>query len=187
MESFGKERRKTSMKRHPGTPPVAWRLQSCDGMTQIQRDPVVDEVLGAAIAVHRFLGPGLLESSYKHALAYELTERGVPFHAELTVPLIYKSTRLECGYRLDFLVRDTVIVEVKSVEALAPIHAAQTMTYLRLTGAPRALLLNFNELTLKAGMRSFIGKGMNIPGIADEESGSTHLGLAGPALPGRHE
>jgi GxxExxY protein len=152
-------------------------------MTQVQRDPVVDEILGAAIAVHRFLGPGLLESSYKHALAFEFVERGVPFRAELPVPLIYKSTRLECGYRLDFLVRDAVIVEVKSVDTLLPIHSAQTMTYLRLTGARQALLLNFNELTLKAGIRSFIGKGTNGPAIAADWPDSA---LAGPAEPGRN-
>jgi len=134
-------------------------------MTQLQRHPVVDEILGAAIAAHRFLGPGLLESSYKHALAYEFVDRGIPFRSEVAVPLIYKGARLDCGYRLDFLVRDSVIVEVKSVESLLPIHSAQVMTYLRLTGAERALLLNFNALTLKAGLKSFIGRGMNVPAI----------------------
>ena len=132
-------------------------------MAETQRDPVVHEIISAAIAVHRSLGPGLLESSYKQPLAYEFVQRGLSFRAEMTVPLIYRNIRMDCGYRLDFLVNDAVIVEVKSVDKLLPIHSAQVMTYLRLTGAKRALLFNFNDLTLKAGLRSFIGKGTHVP------------------------
>jgi GxxExxY protein len=92
------------------------------------------EIIGAAIEVHRELGPGLLESSYQIAMRRELELRGIPFEHEEPLPVIYKGVRLDCGYRLDLLVADTVVVEIKSVEALNPIHEAQLLTYLRLGG-----------------------------------------------------
>jgi GxxExxY protein len=109
-------------------------------------------VIGAAIEVHRALGPGLLESAYQSCLRRELTIRGIPFSCERPLPVEYKGTRVECGYRLDFLVGDSLVVEVKSVDALAPIHEAQLLTYLRLGGWPLGLLINFNVPLLKEGI-----------------------------------
>jgi GxxExxY protein len=110
------------------------------------------EIIGAAIEVHRTLGPGLLESSYQECLCRELLVRGVPFEREKPLPLEYKGIRLECGYRIDILVAGLVVVEVKSVEALAPIHDAQLLTYLRLGGWKIGLLINFNVVLLKNGI-----------------------------------
>jgi GxxExxY protein len=122
-------------------------------------DPVVDVIIGAAIEVHKLLGPGLLESTYRACLQYELFHRELQSVREAPVPVVYKGNRIDCGYRIDLLVDGDVIVEVKSVESLLPIHTAQVMTYLRLTGARRALLMNFNGITLKEGLRSFLGHG----------------------------
>jgi GxxExxY protein len=110
------------------------------------------EIIGAAIEVHRTLGPGLLESSYHQCLCRELLVRGVPFEREKPLPLEYKGIRLECGYRIDILVAGLVVVEVKSVEALAPIHDAQLLTYLRVGGWKIGLLINFNVVLLKNGI-----------------------------------
>ena len=123
-------------------------------------------VLSAAIEVHRRLGPGLLESSYKACLAYELQRSGISFRLEVPVPLIYREIRLDCGYRLDFLVNGDLILEVKSVAHVEPVHIAQVMTYLRLSGARQAFLMNFNALSLRAGLRSFLGNGNSVPGQA---------------------
>lgn len=147
---------------HPQTT-LARRLQFTFCVTTLQEDPIVGTVIGAAIEVHRELGPGLLESTYKGCLAFELIDRQITFATEVALPVIYKNTPINCGYRLDFLVEGQVIVEVKSVEALLPIHTAQVLTYLRLTGAKRALLLNFNALTLKDGLRSYVGHGNAVP------------------------
>lgn len=125
--------------------------------------PATEAVIGAAIEVHRLLGPGLLESAYQGCLAYELLQRNVRFRREVAIPIRYKDALLECGYRADLLVEDDLIVEVKSVERLMPIHTAQVLTHLRLTGARQALLMNFGELTLKAGLRSYLGPGNDVP------------------------
>jgi GxxExxY protein len=114
---------------------------------------VTEAVIGAAIEVHKKLWPGLLESAYSECLCRELSMRGVPFEREKPLPLEYKGIRLECGYRLDFLVANSVVIEVKSVEALAPIHEAQLLTYLRLGGWRVGLLINFNVAILKQGIR----------------------------------
>ena len=111
------------------------------------------EIIGAAIEVHRSLGPGLLESSYRECLCRELTLRGIGFRREYGLPVEYKGVRLECGYRIDILVADKVVVEIKAVEALAPVHEAQLLTYLRLGGWKVGLLINFNVLVLKDGIR----------------------------------
>jgi len=139
-------------------------------MVQVQSDPVVGEIIGAAIEVHRALGPGLLESTYQTCLSYELTQRQIQFQMQVTVPVVYKGTRLDCGYRLDLLVDGDVIVEVKSVETILPIHEAQVLTYLRLARARRALLLNFNSLTLKQGMRSYLSAGNFVPASVPERN-----------------
>ena len=131
--------------------------------------PASEAVIAAAIEVHRTLGPGLLESVYQGCLAYELLQREVRFRREVAVPVLYKGVRLECGFRADLVVEDDLIVEVKSVEALMPIHTAQVLTHLRLTGARQALLINFGQLTLKAGLRSYLGRGNGVPIGAREE------------------
>ncbi len=117
---------------------------------------ITGEIIGAAIEVHRELGPGLLESSYEICLARELELRGISFDFEKPLPLEYKGVRLDCGYRLDLLVAGAVIVEVKSVEKLAPIHDAQLLTYLKLTGVKVGLLINFNVVVLKAGLKRLV-------------------------------
>ena len=111
------------------------------------------QVIGAAIEVHRHLGPGLLESAYHECLARELIVRGVPFQRERPLPLEYKGIRLECGYRIDLLIAGSVVVEVKSIETIAPVHEAQLLTYLRLGGWKVGLLINFNVVVLKHGIR----------------------------------
>src|ERR1044071_2947603 len=111
------------------------------------------EVIGAAIEVHRQLGPGLLESSYRECLCRELLLRGIPFEREKPLPLEYKGIHLGCGYRIDLLVAQSVVIEVKAIEALAPIHEAQLLTYLRIGGWRIGLLINFNVAVLKTGIR----------------------------------
>lgn len=110
-------------------------------------------IIGAAIEVHRQLGPGLLESAYEECLAYELSLRQIPFERQKPVPVVYKGIQLDCGFRLDFLVGGMVVVELKAVDQLAPIHDAQVITYLKLTGCKLGLLLNFNELRLREGIK----------------------------------
>jgi GxxExxY protein len=109
---------------------------------------VTNEIIGAAIQVRRALGPGLLESAYEACLADELTRRGLQAEQQKPVPLVYREIKVECGYRLDLLVEGTVIVEIKAVEALAPIHRAQLLSYLRLSGCKVGLLMNFNVRNL---------------------------------------
>ena len=110
------------------------------------------EIIGAAIEVHRALGPGLLESAYQACLCRELLLRGIDFQTELPLPVEYKGVRLDCGYRIDILVAGLVVVELKTVEALAPVHDAQLLTYLRLGGWRVGLLINFNVAILKHGI-----------------------------------
>jgi GxxExxY protein len=114
---------------------------------------ITHAIIGAAIEVHRTLGPGLLESAYEECLAHELSQRAIPFERQRPLPLEYKAVRLDCGYRLDLLVAGLVVVEIKSVEALQPIHDAQLLTYLRLGGWSTGLLINFNVVVLKDGIR----------------------------------
>ncbi len=112
---------------------------------------ITEAIIGAAIEVHRNLGPGLLESAYCECLRYELLQREYEVFQEVPLPLIYKGVKLDCGYRLDLLVNDAVIVEIKSVESLAPIHEAQLLSYLKISGGKIGLLLNFNVKVLKYG------------------------------------
>ncbi len=134
-------------------------------MPLIQRDPVVGKIIGAAIEVHHLLGPGLMESAYQTCLLYELLQKGMRVDREVPVPVAYKGVRLECGYRLDFVVDGNIIVEVKSVAQILPIDTAQVLSYLRLTGARQALLVNFNELTLMKGLRSYLASGNGVPEV----------------------
>lgn len=109
--------------------------------TEEGKDGLSRAVIGAAIDVHRALGPGLLESAYEECLCHELTLRGIPFHRQVSQPVTYKGVKLDCGYRLDLVVEDRLIVEVKAVDALHPIHTAQLLTYLKLSGHRVGLLL----------------------------------------------
>jgi GxxExxY protein len=110
-------------------------------------------IIGAAIEVHRGLGPGLLESAYEECLARELTLQSIPFERQKPLPVVYKGVKLECGYRVDLLIDGRVVVELKAVEALAPIHDAILLTYLRLSGCKIGLLMNFHCTVLKDGIR----------------------------------
>ena len=114
---------------------------------------ITEQIIGAAIEVHMALGPGLLESAYEACLCQELSMRNLPFKRQLPLPVAYKGLQLDCGYRLDLLVADQVVVEIKSVERLLPIHEAQLLTYLKLGGWKAGLLINFNEPVLKKGIR----------------------------------
>ena len=123
-------------------------------MKQLSMDElnkITEAIIGAAIEVHRHLGPGLLESAYRECLRYELIQHGYDAQQEMPLPLTYKDVKLDCGYRLDLLVNDSVIVEIKSVESLAGIHDAQLLSYLKISGCKLGLLLNFNVKMLKHG------------------------------------
>jgi len=119
-------------------------------------DGLTHSIIGAAIEVHRLLGPGLLESAYEECLCHELHLRGIPFERQKPIPVVYKNVKLESGYRLDLLVNNEVIVELKSIEALAPLHEAVMLTYLRLSGHHLGLLINFNVAVLRDGIRRYI-------------------------------
>jgi len=120
------------------------------------RGELTEVIIAAAIEVHRSLGPGLLESAYAACLAYELQCRGLRAEREKALPLRYKEVNLDCGYRLDFIVESTVVVELKSVGRLERIHEAQLLSYLRLSGFRIGLLINFNVLRLTSGVRRLI-------------------------------
>lgn len=117
---------------------------------------LTEVVIGAAIKVHRALGPGLLESAYEACLAYELTNHGVAVRRQVECPVRYDGLLLDAGYRLDLLVADQLVVELKAVDKLLPIHLAQVLTYLRLRDAPVGLILNFNTVRLTDGIRRVI-------------------------------
>jgi GxxExxY protein len=113
-------------------------------------------ILGAAIEVHKALGPGLLESAYQECLAYELIHRGLKVAKEHPLPIIYKEVKLDHGYRLDLLVENKVVIEIKTVEEFTDVHSAQVLTYLRLGGYKLGLLINFHVLKLKQGIKRFV-------------------------------
>ena len=117
-----------------------------------------EAVIGAAIEVHRHLGPGLLESAYEECLCEELLVRKIPFKHQVILPVTYKGKKLDIGYRIDLLVNDEVIVELKTVESILPIHEAQTLTYMRLGGWQVGLILNFNVTILKNGIKRLVHK-----------------------------
>ncbi len=118
-----------------------------------EKDVLTDQIIGFAIEVHRHLGPGLLESAYEECLCYELNENGIVFRRQVPLPVVHKSVRLDCGYRIDIVVQNRLILELKAIERLMPIHEAQVLTYMRLGGIPTGLLLNFNTPVLKDGIR----------------------------------
>ena len=117
---------------------------------------LTEKIIGAAIEVHRNLGPGLLESTYQTCLERELDLRSIKFEKEKALPIIYKGIKLESSYRLDILVEEKVVVEIKSVEALLPVHEAQLITYLKLSGLIVGLLINFNVPYLKQGIKRIV-------------------------------
>ena len=119
-------------------------------------DEISNKVIGCAIEVHRELGPGLLESTYEQCLAYELSRANIPFKLQVDLPVEYKEIRLDCGYRIDLLADDRLIVELKSVDQLLPIHEAQVLTYMKLAEVNVGLLINFNVTILRKGVRRFV-------------------------------
>ena len=117
---------------------------------------ISNKVIGAAMEVHSALGPGLLESAYEGSLCAELTEMNISFDRQKVLPVIYKEKEIDCGYRIDLLVENELIVELKSCETLLPIHEAQLLTYLKLSGVKVGLLINFNVLRLKNGIKRMV-------------------------------
>ena len=128
-------------------------MQEKDRLDQITR-----RIIGAAIEVHRHLGPGLLESAYETCLAYELKQLGLSVQQQRALPVVYKDVKLDCGYRLDIVVEDAIILEVKAIEQLAPIHDAQLLSYLRISGLKVGLLMNFHVRVLKNGLKRIVNE-----------------------------
>ena len=114
---------------------------------------VTERVIGCAIEVHKSLGPGLLESAYEECTCYELTEAGLVVRRQVPLPVVYKGVKLDCGYRIDAVVEEVVVLEFKTVERLLPIHEAQLLSYLKLTGLKVGLLINFHVPVLKDGLK----------------------------------
>ena len=125
-------------------------------LAQRDNDPLTEKIIGFAIEVHRQLGPGLLESAYEECLCYEFRESGLTFRRQVPLPVVYKAIRLDCGYRIDLVVEDKVILELKTAERLIPVHEAQLLTYLKLSGLRTGLLLNFNSPVLRDGIRRMV-------------------------------
>jgi GxxExxY protein len=122
----------------------------------MSENEIAHKVLGLSIAVHKVLGPGLLESAYKECLAFKLSGMGLHVEKEKPMPLVFESIKLECGYRIDLLVEGKVVIEIKSVESLNDVHMAQILTYMKLGNYKLGLLINFNVLLLKHGVRRVI-------------------------------
>lgn len=117
---------------------------------------ITSEIIGAAIEVHKHLGPGMLESAYEECLCYELSNRGLKFEKQKPIPIVYKEIKLDYGYRADLIVDNQVVVELKSQDAILPVHEAQILTYLRFANKKIGLLINFNVTVLKNGIKRFI-------------------------------
>ena len=132
-------------------------------------DGLTHKILGASIAIHRALGPGLLESAYEECLCHELDLEGLAFQRQKPLPVRYKSVNLDCGYRLDVLIEESVIVELKTVESILPVHTAQLLTYLKLANIQVGLLINFNVAVLKHGVKRIVNN-------FQESSASPRLG-----------
>jgi len=128
-------------------------MQEIDRLDQISR-----RIIGAAIEVHRHLGPGLLESAYQTCLAFELSQRGLRFEQQKSLPVEYKEVKLDCGYRMDLVVEDEIVVEIKAAEALLPVHEAQLLSYLRIAHKKVGLLINFHVPVLKNGLKRIVNE-----------------------------
>lgn len=122
----------------------------------IENDTLTEQIIGAAIQVHRELGPGLLESAYETCLCYELSQNGLKVERQKIIPISYRGIKLDAGYQLDLIVEGQVIVEIKAVSELLPVHEAQLLSYLKQVGGGRGLLINFNVKLLKHGLRRLI-------------------------------
>jgi GxxExxY protein len=123
-----------------------------------RENQITELIIGAAIEVHRALGPGLLESAYEECTWYEINQTGLRCRRQVPLPVVYKGVRLDCGYRIDLIVEDLVIVEFKTVENILPVHEAQLLSYLKLSGCSVGLLINFNAPVLKDGLRRIVNK-----------------------------
>ena len=123
---------------------------------QEKRDPLTEKVIGCAIEVHRILGPGLLESAYQRGMLFELRKQGLAVETEVPMPVNYKGEIMDCGYRVDMLVEKSLILELKAVDAILPIHQAQLLTYMKLSGIHLGLLINFHQPRLVDGLKRFI-------------------------------
>jgi len=119
-------------------------------------DSLSNRVIGCALEVHKQLGPGLLENTYKQCIAYELSQVGVEFQIEVNLPVNYKKVHVSCGYRIDLLIEDKIILELKCVDKFLPIHEAQILTYMKLSGVKIGLLINFNAKYLRNGIKRFV-------------------------------
>lgn len=124
----------------------------------ITSNKITETVIGCSIEVHRHLGPGLLESTYEAYLFYELVNKGLEVKRQVGLPLVYKEIKMELGYRLDMLIENIVVMEVKAIESIRDIHVAQTLTYLKLSGAKIGLILNFNVLKMTDGIRRLVAR-----------------------------
>lgn len=122
----------------------------------MEYEDLTKTIIGCAIEIHKELGPGLLESAYEECLAYELTKVGLKVERQKPVPVVYKEIKLECGYRIDILVEDKIVLELKTVDEFNPIHEAQILTYLKFAQKKVGLLINFNVLRLKDGIKRYI-------------------------------
>jgi GxxExxY protein len=122
----------------------------------LYNENLTEAIIGAAIAVHKELGPGLLESAYEECLCFELSQLNIPHTRQVSLPVVYKGMRLECGYRMDVVVDNKVLLELKSIDSVEGIHKAQVLTYLRLSGLKTGLLLNFNVAVLKNGITRLV-------------------------------
>ena len=122
----------------------------------MELNQITKKIIGCAIEVHRDLGPGLLESAYEECLSYELISNGLEIKRQQPTPVIYKDIKLDCGYRIDILVENSVVVELKVVDAIIPVHEAQVLTYMKFANKPLGLLINFNVRLLKDGIRRYI-------------------------------
>lgn len=121
----------------------------------MELNEITQKIIGCAIEVHRSLGPGLLESAYEECLAYELAKKGLNIKRQVPTPVVYKEIKLECGYRIDLLVENSVIIELKVVDVINPVHQAQILTYMKFANKSLGLLINFNVAVLKNGIRRY--------------------------------
>ena len=122
----------------------------------MERNEITRKIIGCAIEVHKILGPGLLESAYEECLSFELIKVGLSIKRQVPTPVVYKDVKLECGYRIDILIEDTVVLELKVVDEFHPVHEAQILTYMKFSRKQIGLMINFNVTILKNGIRRFI-------------------------------
>ena len=127
-----------------------------DTEKKLSEDELTEKIIGCAIEVHRHLGPGLLENAYEECLCRELALQGINFERQVSLPVEYKGVKLDCGYRMDLVIKGKAVVEIKTVEKLIPLHEAQLLTYLKLSGLRVGLLLNFNTPVLRSGIKRLV-------------------------------